>query len=104
MNNDQTRVTILRKRLGKKWPWPGIFDSWAFLVTEVGEIGDSLLRAGFGSQDSYVRHHEGDENPQKELADAYIMLCTLASHLYVDLSEALVARLKEIEERTDGPT
>lgn len=97
-NEDQQRVADLRQTLKDDWPHPPVLDAWAFLVTEVAEIGDALLRLGFG-QKKYARHHDKEPNIAAELADAYIMLCTVANHLGVDLSLALEARTKQILRR-----
>ena len=81
---DQKKVARLRVALVGIWPHPTTFDSWAFLVTEVSEIGDALLRSGYGGN-SYKRNHEKEVDIPSELADAYLMLITLANDLEVDL-------------------
>jgi len=99
-NRDQQRVVDLRQLLKDDWPHPPVLDAWAFLVTEVAELGDVLLRLGFGQQE-YVRHHDKEPNVANELADVYLMLCTVANHLGVDLSFALEARTKHIIRRLE---
>jgi len=97
-NEGQIKVRALRRALGDLWPHPGVRDSWCFLLLEVSEVGDALLRKGFGEKE-YVRHHDKEASLFQELADAYIMLCTLASNLGIDLDASLTARIKEIYAR-----
>ena len=85
INIDQKKVARLRKALEGIWPHPSVFDSWAFVVTEVAEVGDALLRSGYG-ENSYKRNREKEMDLPGELADVYFMLITLANHLDVDLS------------------
>ena len=101
---DQELLAEFRRQMGDCWPHPPLMDTWAFLVTEVGEIGDQLIRSGHGQRTDYVRHHaRGSDLLRKEVVDAYIMLLTLANHLDLELPDALWDRLKEIEKRIDVP-
>ena len=99
-NRDQIQVSNLRQLLKDDWPHPPVLDAWAFLVTETAELGDALLRLGYG-QLEYVRHHDKEPSVANELADVYMMLCTVANHLNVDLSLALQARTKQIIRRVE---
>ena len=86
----QELVAVFRRQMADCWPHPPIMDTWAFLVTEVGEIGDQLIRGGLGQRTDYVRHHmRGPDSLHKEVVDAYIMLLTLANHLNLELPDAL---------------
>lgn len=99
MNEDQKAVLSFRFRLEHKWPWPSIMDSWLFLVTEVAEVGDALIRMGFGEQDNYFRSNDKVPNIDEELADVQIMLITLANHFNVDLSDAMRVKLSKIQKK-----
>lgn len=95
-NRDQRHIKHFRRRIKQDWPTPGVMDSWIFLVTEVAEVGDALLRAGYGENQHYVRNNEKQPNLEMELGDVYLMLCTLANHLHIDLSEALDRTLDKV--------
>lgn len=90
MNNAQKCVDQLYDDLEGKWYRPASIAAWAFLVTEVAEIGDVLLRQGhFGI---FARNHEKPSDRMAmvaELGDAFLMLCALANTLDVNLSAAL---------------
>ena len=90
MNINQKLVNELYTYLEGKWHRPSYAAAWAFLVTEVAEVGDILLRQGhFGE---FVRNHDepsGREQLVKELGDVQLMLCALANSLDVDLDYAL---------------
>lgn len=95
----QQQVADLRETIGDKWPHPDAFDSWAFLITEVGELGDALLRRGYGALSYYVRNNPREADLAKELGDVYLMLCTLATRLEIDLGEALQERVTYLKEK-----
>lgn len=95
----QTEVVEMREAIGSRWPMPDVLDSWAFLVTEIGEIGDALLRLGYGHGGDYLRNHARECDIRSELADAYLMLCTLASLLEIDLGEALEECIDDLLEK-----
>lgn len=95
----QRDVAALRVVIGDKWPHPDAMDSWAFLVTEVGEVGDALLRYGYGTKQNYSRNNEREADLVKELGDVYMMLCTLATCLEIDLGEALQERVVYLKEK-----
>jgi len=95
----QQQVAALRVAIGDKWPHPDALDSFVFLVTEVGEVGDVLLRRGYGYGKNYVRNNPKEAALAKELGDVYLMLCTLATCLGVDLGEALRDRVAHFLEK-----
>jgi len=97
----QQKVFRLRNDIGDKWPDPDVFDSWAFLVTEVAEIGDALLRSNYGHRDNYSRNNTKEADIAAELGDAYLMLCTLATALGVDLDSALQGCIDKLRAKYD---
>jgi len=102
LSKAQRKVAELRLDIGDKWPDPDVMDSWTFLVTEVGEAGDALLRAGYGHRTDYSRNSAKESNVRNELGDVYLMLCTLATCLGVDLDSALQDRIDHLREKHDG--
>ena len=87
MPNVQKRVAEMRERLRGRYPHPDSIDSWIYLVTEVAEVGDVLLRL---KNPDHKRTHEATGMPledqlAKELGDVQMMLCTLANHYRVNL-------------------
>jgi len=98
MTEDQLIVKWLRKDLEGHWPHPGPLDTWVFLVTEIGEVGDAMLRLGYGELE-YLRNSQKDPDIKHELGDVYLMLCTLANHFDIDLSEALEERAAHFKEK-----
>ena len=106
MNRDQCEVAMLRERREEEgtWPKPPPMDSWAFLVTEVGEVGDVLMRLGHGQRDDYVRTHlqtVTTAHLRQEIADVYLMLITLANHFEINLSAALDDNIRRLESREE---
>jgi NTP pyrophosphatase (non-canonical NTP hydrolase) len=103
MDPNQATVHELRKSLKGLWPHPTPLDAWAFLVTEVGELGALLLRAGFGQAgEEYLRHHEKTATHadfREEFGDVMLMLCTVANHLEVNLTDALRECVEKLEGR-----
>jgi len=88
MNNAQQAVADLREKLeGSPWKEPDAMDTWAFLVTEVSEVGDLLLRI---ERPEYYRNNPMlvmRDNLAKELGDVMVMLATLANIYNIDLDE-----------------
>ena len=87
MPDAQRRVAEMRERLEGLYPHPDPMESWAYLVTEVAEVGDVLLRM---QNPSHKRTHEDKEDDLyeqlcKELGDAQMMLCTLANLFKISL-------------------
>lgn len=76
---------------------PTTEDAFRFLVSEVGEIADCLIRTG---SNHYVRN-----NPDKsidlssELADVIIMAAALAASVDIDIDEALEEKLAVLLQR-----
>lgn len=103
-DNNQEFVAALRRSLeGTDWVHPTPLDSWVWLATEVAEVGDLLMRCGFGAMD-YARNNPMDTEEARarlehELGDVMIMLCTLATHLRIDLTHALGKRVNHFAEK-----
>lgn len=103
MDHNQEFVAALRRALsGTAWVHPTPLDSWVYLVTEVAEVGDLLMRTGHG--DRHARSHPMDVEEARarlehELGDVMIMLCTLATHLGIDLTIALGKRVQHFAQK-----
>ena len=92
----QKAVRELRMALTGKWPHPPPFDSWAFAITELAEVGDILLRMELFGKKKYIRNNEKPatrEDLARELGDVMLMLATLANHFDIDLACALRDRI-----------
>jgi len=88
----QKAVRVLREAIADIWPHPPPFDSWAFAVTELAEVGDVLLRMNLFGKKKYIRNNEKSatkEDLARKLGDVMLMLATLANHFNIDLSLAL---------------
>lgn len=94
----QHRVQCFRAEHGWHFALPTVRDAWLFLVTEVAEVGDCLIRLGYG-ETGYTRANDKEPDVAKELGDSAVMLCTLASLLGVDLEAAVEHSLEEIAKR-----
>jgi len=98
----QERVDLLRVRLVDLWPHPLCVDSYVYLVTEVGELGDALLRLyrpfDKRSRPTPEEAKRGLVNViAKEIADVELMLCTVASHLDIDIETEVFKTCEEKE-------
>ena len=108
LSSIQERVDLMRVRLVELWPHPLCIDSYVYLVSEIGELGDALLRL---YRPSDKRSHPTPSASRKvlldaiakEIADVEIMLCTVASHLDIDI-ETEVFRTCEEKELKYGRT
>lgn len=98
----QREVELMRLSIGDKWPTPPAMDSYTFLVTEVGEIGDAMLRRGYGFRNDYSRNNSKQPDLAKEIGDTMIMLCTLASRLGIDLEAVTLERITHFKEKHNG--
>lgn len=103
MKTGQKRVLELRAEAGNKWPGSPPMDAWAFLVTEVGEVGDALLRLGYAQRSDYVRNTDRQPDLEAELGDVFLMLCTLATSVHVNLDEALDEVIYRLRKRCQIP-
>lgn len=96
MNSNQCDVAQLYEDIGDRWVEPTPLDAWAWLITEAGELGDVMMRLGYGGRDDYSRNNElvvNGHDLEHELGDTYLMLCELANLLDLDLSKALDKRI-----------
>jgi len=92
----QKAVRELRSAIADRWPHPPPFDSWAFAVTELAEVGDVLLRMNLFGKKEYARNNAKPatkEDLARELGDTMLMLATLANHFNIDLALALEWRI-----------
>jgi len=94
MSNAQRAVADLREQLeGTAWKKPDALDTWAFLVTEVAEVGDILLRM---ERPEYYRNNEECENLEDELGDVMVMLASLANIYNIDLDNACYVTVNKL--------
>jgi NTP pyrophosphatase (non-canonical NTP hydrolase) len=102
-----SQVAALRSDLADRWGWPDARDSFLFLVTEVGELGDAMLRCeGPDGGATYARCNPRVttvENIADEMADVMIMLATLALAYNVCLEDALKTKMEYLR-RSHGKT
>lgn len=78
-------------------------DAYIFLVSEVGEVGDALMR--LDTESGWVRNDPNrTANLADELADVFMMTLALADSYDVDLEDALEFKLerkrREYDERS----
>jgi NTP pyrophosphatase (non-canonical NTP hydrolase) len=97
------QVAALRGDLADKWVWPDVKDSCLFLVTEMGELFDAVLRCPDANGDApYARCNPRTTtvgNIADEMADMMIMLATLALAYNVCLEDALKTKIAKLRER-----
>lgn len=101
LSEAQQRVALLRLEIGDKWTQPDVMDSYVFLVSEIGEVGDALLRANFGHRRDYSRNNTKYADVAAELGDVFLMLCTLATTLGIDLDSALQGCVDKLRSKHD---
>jgi len=94
----QEKVAEFRSSYESEWYTPPTFDTWAYLMTEAAEVGDALLRLGYGLMKRSVRTNEVQPDLSMEIGDLYMMLCTLANLLCIDLDLALEQALAKVED------
>lgn len=68
-------------------------DAADFLVTEVGEVIEAVLR----QEPSYVRNNDREVDLGDELADVVIMAHRVARIAKIDLTEAIEAKLDKMD-------
>ena len=95
----QRREALMRARLAGIFPHTNPKDSWMYLVTEVAEVGDILLRI---ENQEHKRNHpipagELADRLIEELGDVMLMLSTLANHYDIDLDVACEASCHKLE-------
>jgi len=101
LSKAQQKVALLRLDIGDRWPDPDVMDSYVFLVSEVGEVGDALLRQNYGHRGDYSRTRAMTDDIPHELGDVFLMLCTLATCLGIDLDSALQGCIDKLREKHD---
>lgn len=103
LSKAQQKVALLRLDIGDKWPDPNVLDSYIFLVSEIGEVGDALLRSNHGHRTDYSRNNTKYVDVAAELGDVYLMLCTLATSLGISLDDALQGCIDKLRTKYDRP-
>lgn len=89
-------VRDLRRECESKWPTPSASDSYIWLITEVGELGDELARLP-----GFLDIKPTRNNPrlgslarvQDEAADVLLMLITVCEHYGIDLEVSFMRRV-----------
>lgn len=93
MNKFQCLVALYRYYLNTgDWKTPSVIDCIRFTIQELTETDSALMKAGWQSGD-HVRNNplskdDAMEQVRVEIGQAFVMLCTLANLLEIDLSEA----------------
>ena len=107
MNEGQIKTQQLRDEIRDVFPTPVPVDSLVFLMTELGEVADVVTRFGYGGLVRYLRGTVIDERDLRqrlvmELGDTYMMLCTLATSVGVDLDVALESTIQKLQKRAEA--
>ena len=100
--NWQDMVRSLYEKIGRVWRCPTPNDSLVWLLTEIGELADVMMRLGYGQRADYVRNKQvGVVGSQllHEIGDVQLMLCALSIALGLDLGDALRKRIEYFEEK-----
>ena len=99
----QGRVVELREQVGDTYLLPSPVHALLFLVSEVGEICDAVLRL---EGTPYLRNRKAGDTLRQdlvmEIGDALLMLSTLATQHEVDLNEALTLSIEKARKRVQG--
>lgn len=101
MNKDQVMVKLYRYYLDSVWKTPSVVSTSRFLMQEVGELDSSLMKLGYQDAD-HERNHppsnlfQAQSNMLMEIGQCYVMLCTLANLLQVDLTGAASGFLQSV--------
>lgn len=93
---NQQSIAQLYEDIGDKWVMPTPIDALVWLLTEVGELADVMMRLGYGERKDYSRNRDlvvDRYDLEHELGDVYLMLCALANSLELDLEAALEKRI-----------
>lgn len=94
------RVSAWRQNVEADFPTPDLRDSADFLVSEVGELLDLIIR--YTTQGKYLRGRQVAVTRDRllgEVGDCLLMLATVANHLGVTFDEALQAATEKVERR-----
>lgn len=98
-------IRELRADIGHVWHTPSVKDDFFWLVTEVGELGDALMRLKGFPDVAPTRHRPGVgtmANVQEEAADVLIMLTSLCDEMGFDLLDALQGKIDYLREKYKG--
>ena len=93
MNYDQAMVAIYRYYLDTgDWKTPSITDCSRFVMQEAAETDSALMKAGYQAADHSRNNStscsEAMEQVEKEIGQAFVMLCTLGNLLGINLTDA----------------
>lgn len=102
--SDQELVASLRSLIAGQWKMPNIVDCIRFLNQEVAEIDDCALRLGMADK-QYIRNNEKEktwDDLSREIAQAYMMLLTLANLTEVNLSQVLTTEIVRLLRKYSG--
>ena len=99
--NIQERVWRFREKHGDVWVLPGLRDTLLFVVSEVGELADALIRRHPLREGYFRTHTDITSDIEIEIGDALVMLCTLATQLEIDIDHAVEASLNKTRERIE---
>jgi NTP pyrophosphatase (non-canonical NTP hydrolase) len=104
-------VRILRREIGHVWKLPSVKDDFFWIVTEVGELGDALMRLPDFPDVAPTRNQlrtTALEHVAEEAADVLIMLTCLCDELDIDLYQAFHQKLADLKAKysplPDAPT
>lgn len=104
MNYDQAMVAIYRYYLNTgDWKTPSITDCSRFIMQEAAETDSALMKAGYQSTD-HARNNptscnDAVEQVEKEIGQAFVMLCTLANLLSINLTDASLGFLNDMHRK-----
>jgi NTP pyrophosphatase (non-canonical NTP hydrolase) len=97
-------VRDFRRLVDPNFPNPSLKDCYMFLVSEVGELGDVILRSD--PELPYLRGRPDKlatkEQQIGEVGDAMFMLISVANHLDVDVELALATTMGKIMRRVNS--
>jgi len=96
-------VRKFRQLVDEDFPNPNVKDCYMFLVSEVGELGDVILRSD--PELPYLRGRPDKKATKQELigelGDAAFMLISVANHFDIDIESALASTLGKIMRRVN---
>lgn len=100
----QRTMMETRNSIRDEFFWPTNADCVRFILQELAEVDDILMRLGFMDKD-YLRAHDDVvtlDDLAMELGDLLVMCLTLCSINGVDAEEAVLLSLNKMVRRADG--
>lgn len=95
----QREVEEWRARVKHRFPTPDLIDCFLFIVSEVGELADALIRMRGGR---YARNRAEEGSTERvidEIGDVGLMLTSLASHFEARIEDAIRATMDKVDKR-----